>query len=65
VIKSGFRREFRFQQEAEVLSNGLTSKSLMNLITVCDDLINSIDRNCNNNLLVVRMCYEFKRAMGR
>ena len=65
VIKSGFSREFRFSRESETLSNGLTSKSLMNLITVCDDLINSIDRNCNNNLLVVRMCYEFKRAMGR
>lgn len=65
VIKSGFSREFRFSKESETLSNGLTSKSLMNLITVCDDLINSIDRNCNNNLLVVRMCYEFKRAMGR
>ena len=65
VIKRGFSREFRFPKEAEALSNGLTSKSLMNLITVCDDLINSIDRNCNNNLLVVRMCYEFKRALGR
>ena len=65
VIKSGFSREFRFSKESETLRNGLTSKSLMNLITVCDDLINSIDRNCNNNLLVVRMCYEFKRAMGR
>ena len=65
VKKSGFERDFRFMQETEKVSNSLTAKSLMQLITVCDDLIKSIDRNCNNNLLVVRMCYEFKRAMGR
>ena len=65
VKKSGFEREFRFNEEAERLSNNLTSKALMQLITVCDDLSKSIDRNCNNNLLLVRMCYEFKRAMGR
>lgn len=65
VKKSGFVRDFRFPQEAEILSNGLTSKVLMQLVEVCDDLIKSIDRNCNNNLLIVRMCYEFKRAMGR
>ena len=65
VKKSGFERDFRFIQETEKVSNTLTAKTLMQLITVCDDLIKSIDRNCNNNLLVVRMCYEFKRAMGR
>lgn len=65
VKKSGFERDFRFAQESAKVSNRLTAKSLMQLITVCDDLIKSIDRNCNNNLLVVRMCYEFKRAMGR
>ena len=65
VKKSGFERDFRFAQETEKVSNSLTAKSLMQLIAVCDDLISSIDRNGNNNLLVVRMCYELKRAMGR
>ena len=65
VKKSGFERDFRFVQETEKVSNSLTAKSLMQLIAVCDDLISSIDRNGNNNLLVVRMCYELKRAMGR
>ena len=65
VKKSGFERDFRFAQESAKVSNSLTAKSLMQLITVCDDLIKSIDRNCNNNLLVERMCNEFKRAMGR
>ncbi len=65
VKKSGFERPFRFAEETEKLCNGLTAKTLMQLITVCDDLITSVDRNCNNNLLVVRMCYELKRAMGR
>lgn len=65
VKKSGFEREFRFEQEVKVLSNSLTAKALLQLCTVCDELVESIDRNCNNNLLVVRMCYEFKRAIGR
>ena len=65
VLKSGYSREVRFSEEVNVLYNKLTAKALMQLVEVCDELIDSIDRNCNNNLLVVRMCYEFKRAMGR
>ena len=65
VKKSGFIREFRFFEETNALCKNLTAKSLVQLIATCDELINSIDRNCNNNLLVVRMCYEFKRAIGR
>ena len=65
VLKSGYSREVRFSEEVNVLYNKLTAKSLMQLVEVCDELIGSIDRNCNNNLLVVRMCYEFKRAVGR
>ncbi len=65
VKKNGFIREFRFSEETNNLCKNLTAKSLFNLISVCDELINSIDRNCNNNLLLVRMCYEFKRAIGR
>lgn len=65
VEKSGYTREGRFPDEVKALCTGLTGKSLLQLVTVCDELIESIDRNCNNNLLVVRMCYEFKRAIGR
>lgn len=65
VKKSGFEREFRFAQEVRTLSNSVTAKNLMQLCVVCDELVESIDRNCNNNLLVIRMCYEFKRAIGR
>lgn len=65
VKKNGFIREFRFPEETNNLCKNLTAKSLFNLISACDELINSIDRNCNNNLLLVRMCYEFKRAIGR
>lgn len=65
VKKSGFCRDFRFPDEVNALCGSLTSKSLMKLEQVCGELTDSIDRNCNNNLLVVRMCYEFKRAMGR
>ena len=65
VKKSGFFRDFRFDEEVRLLCGSFTSKSLLQLINVCDELINSVDRNCNNNLLVIRMCYEFKRAIGR
>lgn len=65
VQKSGFSREFRFPEEVKKLCTAVTSKHLLQLINVCDELISSVDRNCNNNLLVVRMCYEFKRAIGR
>lgn len=65
VKKSGFARNFRFPEEVNVLCKKLTAKSLFQLISACDELINSIDRNCNNNLLLVRMCYEMKKAIGR
>lgn len=65
VKKSGFEREFRFKEEVKNLANNVTAKNLIGLCVVCDELVESIERNCNNNLLVVRMCYEFKRAMGR
>lgn len=65
VKKNGYVREFRFPEETNNLCKSLTSKSLLQLISACDELISSIERNCNNNLLVVRMCYEFKRAIGR
>ncbi len=65
VRKSGLERSARFENEVVKLSNGVTAKNLMSLCEVCNELIASIDRNCNNNLLTVRMCYEFKRALGR
>lgn len=65
VKKSGFERDFRFSQEVKTLANSITAKALLQLCAVCDELVESIDRNCNNNLLVIRMCYEFKRAIGR
>lgn len=65
VLKSGYEREFRFPEETKSLYSSLTAKSLLQLIEACNELIESIDRNCNNNLLLVRMCYELKRAIGR
>ena len=65
VRKSGYMREVRFESEVNKLQKSLTAKALLQSVKVCDELIDSINRNCNNNLLVVRMCYEFKRAVGR
>lgn len=65
VKKSGYIREMHFTQQVDALCMALTAKSLLQLVSVCDKLIEAIDRNCNNNLLLVRMCYEFKGAIGR
>ncbi len=65
VRKSGYSRDVRFAQEVDLICSSLTSKSILQLSSVCDELIASIERNCNNNLLVVRLCYEMKRAIGR
>ncbi len=65
VKKSGYQREMRFTEQVNALAMALTSKHLLQLVNVCDGLIDAIDRNCNNNLLLVRMCYEFKQAIGR
>ncbi len=65
VKKSGYTREMHFPEQVSALCMALTSKSLLQLVSVCDKLIESVDRNCNNNLLLVRMCYEFKEAIGR
>ena len=65
VQKSGFKGDFLFPREASKLCNSFTAKSLVNLVEVCNELSLSVKRNINNNLLTVRMCYEFKRAVGR
>ena len=65
VKKSGFTRDFRFNDETNLICNNLTAKAILQLISACNELIDSVDRNCNNNLLLVRMCYELKRAIGR
>lgn len=65
VKKSGYTREMHFPEQVNALCMALTSKSLLQLVSVCDKLIEAVDRNCNNNLLLVRMCYEFKEAIGR
>ncbi len=65
VQKSGFSRDFRFPEETAAICGALTAKSILQLSRVCDELADAVKRNCNNNLLMVRMCYEFKRAMGR
>ena len=65
VQKSGFAGDFLFPEEVSKLCSSFTAKSLMNLVEVCNELSLSVKRNINNNLLTVRMCYEFKRAVGR
>lgn len=63
--KNGFSGDFGFSEEVSALCASLTAKSLMNLVSTCNELCLSVKRNINNNLLMVRMCYELKRAIGR
>lgn len=65
VKKNGFSHQSSFQNEVDRLCSSLSLKALMNCEALCEELSASVDRNCNNNLLITRMCYEFKRAIGR
>ncbi len=65
VIKNGYDREFEFDEEAHKLAAALSSNSLMNLTNTADELIKSVDRNINNNLLLIRISYEMRRAISR
>lgn len=49
----------------EELSTKLSRKKLLNLINACDDLIIHTNRNGNNAILITKICYDFRRAIGR
>jgi len=74
-LKSILRDALLFESGAPPLSNqketakklalNLSSKKLLNMITVCDDINAFAKGNGNNALLITKVCYELRRAQGR
>lgn len=50
---------------AKMLSQTLSKKKLMNLIVACDNLIDLTLKNGNNAILITKICFDFRRAIGR
>lgn len=48
-----------------LLSSRLTRRSLMNLLTVCDNIIMLAQNNGNNAILITKICYDLRIAIGR
>lgn len=50
---------------AKLLKTKLTKQKLIDLINVCDTLKETALMNCNNSILVTKICYSLRRAVGR
>lgn len=47
------------------ISNRLSTDKILKLISVCDDLSDALNKNANNNILITKMCYDFRKAQNR
>lgn len=47
------------------ISNRLSTDKILKLITVCDSLSDAVIKNANNNILITKMCYDFRKAQNR
>lgn len=50
---------------AELLNTKFTSQKLVDLIDVCDKLKSMAVMNSNNSLLITKICYSLRQAVGR
>ncbi|MBR2134458.1 MAG: hypothetical protein IJ851_07105 [Eubacterium sp.] len=74
-LKNIFRDALVFTDESESLSgqrelakklkSRLTRKRLINLVDFCDELKRMAQGNCNNTLLITKICYGMKQATER
>ena len=49
----------------KMLSRELSKDKLLKLITVCDDVRTLALKNGNNGILITKICYELRKALGR
>ncbi len=49
----------------KMLSSRLSRDKLLRLIEVCDNITRLTDRNANNGILITKLCYDLRRAIGR
>ena len=65
LVKVGSSYNGEYSNEARLLASNFTLQALLNLIKCCDEMLYSIERNENYNLLLTRLCSELRRASGR
>ena len=65
LIKVATSYNGEYLKEAKLLASNFTLQALLNLIKCCDEMMFSIERNENYNLLLTRLCSELRRASGR
>lgn len=59
VVLSGQR------DSASRLAHELSKKKLVNLVSACDNLISLVKKNANNAIVITKICYDLRRAVGR
>lgn len=74
-LKTIFRDALLFSDGSDVLSGQLdtvkllsqafSKKKLMNLISACENLTDLTIKNGNNAILITKVCFDFRRAIGR
>lgn len=47
------------------ISGRLNAEKIVKLVAVCDSLSDAVYKNANNNILITKMCYDFRRAQNR
>ena len=65
LFKAGSSCSSKYPDEARLLSSSFTLQALLKLIECCDEMLYSMERNENYNLLLTRLCSELRRASGR
>ena len=53
------------QETAKSLSSRLSRDKLLKLIGVCDNIISLVKGNGNKNIIITKLCYDLRRAIGR
>lgn len=74
-LKNIFRDALVYKPSAELLSgqsetvtilkNKITRQKLIDLIAICDKLKEMALKNSNNSLLITKICYSLRQAIGR
>lgn len=75
LLKTVFRDALLYNPNSDVLSgqkqtacslcSSLSKQKLMSLINACDNLKNIALKNANNTILITKVCYDFRKAIGR
>lgn len=75
LLKTIFRDALLYDENSDVLSGQreiaknlsqtLSRRKLINLISACENLTDLILKNGNNAILITKICYDFRKAIGR